>query len=136
MREVVLVLSTAGLLALTACSGTSAFDSPAQPGALVQARSTPTPSVTPEPEDVVVDSCAADGSGQVAADLTVTNTADAPRSFLVTVSVAGPDGERLTQAHVTAATVAAGASTQVRATAPVAQAPAQLTCEVAEIHSF
>ncbi|MCI2239835.1 hypothetical protein MN205_15255 [Kineococcus sp. TRM81007] len=136
MREVVLVLSTAGLLTLTACGGAPAFDSPAQPGALVESRSTPTPSVTPAPEDVVLGSCAADGSGQVAADLTVTNTADEPRSYLVTVSVAGPDGERLTQAHVAAPEIAAGGSAQVRATAPVAGAPAQLTCEVAQIHSF
>ncbi|NAZ73957.1 hypothetical protein GTQ99_00730 [Kineococcus sp. T13] len=88
-----------------------------------------------ETQDVLVNSCTPGEFGQVSADLTVTNSDDAARSYLITVSVNGPDGNRLAEANAAANSIAPGQVAQVQAIGSITDPPAELTCVVANVSS-
>ncbi|WP_432487261.1 FxLYD domain-containing protein [Kineococcus sp. SYSU DK018] len=140
MRSTGTTLSAVALLALTACGGTTTTTTETDadaPGAMQSPTSeASTGTSTPAAEEVVVDSCGAGDPGQVTADLTVTNTSDSPKSYVITVSVNGPGGARVAEATAAADSVPAGQSVQVQAQGAAAEPPAELTCEVADASRF
>ncbi|WP_432485984.1 hypothetical protein [Kineococcus esterisolvens] len=148
MRHALMSLSAAGLLALTACStqttestteGTEAV-SPEDRGPSEQVPTEVTDEEPPaggsavEPE-VVVDTCEAVDPG-VVAGLTVSNGEVDPRSYVITVTFSGADGVEVAEAQATADDVRSGQSLEVEAVAEVADAPAEVTCEVTDVNRF
>ncbi|MCI2240030.1 hypothetical protein MO973_36245 [Paenibacillus sp. TRM 82003] len=148
MRVALMSLSVAGLVALAGCS-TQTSESTTEETEVVSpedrgpSEEVPTEVTDEEPpvgdaaveEEVVVDSCLV-VEGQVVAGLTVNNGEVDPRSYVITVAVAGPDGQPVTEVAATADDVRSGQVVEVQAVGDVADPPAEVTCEVADVNRF
>lgn len=98
-------------------------------------------SAAPEPgsaeADVVVDSCAPGQFGTIEGTATVTNSDDSPRSYLITVSANGPDGNRVAELNAAANSVGAGQSAKVQLVGSGGEdVPQNITCVVANVQRF
>lgn len=85
--------------------------------------------------DVEVKDCRRGERGLVTAALTITNSAPESKSYLVTVSADGPDGERVADMIGLTDAVSPGQSVMVDATGAAAggDVPEDLTCTVVKV---
>jgi hypothetical protein len=86
--------------------------------------------------DVTVNSCERGEFGQVTAGLSITNSTDAAKSYLVTVSADGPDGARVAELNAASNSVQPGQTAMVDALGAATDPPEGLTCTVVSVNRF
>jgi len=104
-----------------------------------------TPGAPPATEDVALAGCEIvdDGYGftSAQADLTITNSTDAPRSYLVTISLNNASGARLGELNTSSSSLAAGQSVRLSGLdasglAPEGVRAGPIACAVADVDRF
>jgi hypothetical protein len=86
--------------------------------------------------DVTVNSCERGEFGQITARLSITNSTDSAKSYIVTVSADGPDGTRVAELNAASNAVQPGQTANVEALGSATEPPEGLTCTVVSVDRF
>ena len=85
--------------------------------------------------DVVIDSCQA-GSLGAEAEITITNSTDSAKSYVVSISGNDADGQRVSELSTASNSIAAGQSAKVQAVGTLADGTTITDCKVANVTRF